>query len=103
MPYYIVKILFPVASKYQLFATENSSIILKTYNRTAFLQLGICSVTVNHNTVPGYGPALIGMSDTETLDILIIATQKTFKHHVNKLAKSRQMSRTVQTGSYPRG
>ena len=47
-PYHIAKVLFPRARKEQLEATKTGELFLKTYNKTAIPQLGICGVKINH-------------------------------------------------------
>ena len=45
---HISRILIPKATKEQLVAAKNRSIVLKAYEKTIIQQLHICDVTVNH-------------------------------------------------------
>ena len=48
MPLKILKSLFPKAMIELLHATENNSLILKSFNNSSIEQLGVCSVWLKH-------------------------------------------------------
>ena len=75
----LYKKIFPKATNGQLATTKN--ILLKTYNKTTVTQLRKCTVEVEHKNnrkkcnflvVPWNRQLLLGMSDTDTLNILKI-------------------------------
>ena len=64
-----------------LHATRNNSVVITTYSQSNIEQLGVCTVRLKHKeitaryrffVVPGYSPALLGMSDRDLLGILKI-------------------------------
>ena len=72
---------FPKVTNEQLATTKNKNILLKMYNKTTITQLGTCRVEVDHKNnkekcrffaVPGSGQALLGMPDTDVLNIIKI-------------------------------
>ena len=78
MPLHIFKKLFPGVTNVWLVETINKHILLKHYNKRPITQLGTCKVTIEHKNnrkksqffvVPGNGQALLGMLDTEALQI----------------------------------
>ena len=80
MPLHVFRIMFPKATKEQL-VTKNKSILLKTYKKIIILQLGICSLAINHISkqklcrvivVLGTGQTLLGMQNMDALDVLTI-------------------------------
>ena len=73
--------------------TKNNSVMLKTYNQSDIVQLGICTVKLRHENkcvrcrffvVPGNGPALLGIPDIELLSILRITCDIRGELHENK-------------------
>ena len=79
MPLHIFKKLFPGVTNEQLAETINKHILLKTYNKTTITQLGMCKVMIEHENnrkrcqffvVAGNGHALLGMPDTDALQII---------------------------------
>ena len=80
MPFNIFTKLFPSSTMDQLAGTKDT-IKLRTYNCKVITQLGRCKVEIENNdkckkciffVVSGNGEALLGMSDTELLNILNI-------------------------------
>ena len=78
MPSHVYTKIFPYIIKEQLIKARNKRITLKTYNKTSITQLGTCKVTIEHNNntkrchfflVLGNGQALLGMPDTDALQI----------------------------------
>ena len=76
-----LKKMFPKITNEQLAATKIENILLKMYNRTSITQLGTCTVEVEHKNnrkkcnffvVPGNRQALLGMPDTDVLNIIKI-------------------------------
>ena len=61
MPLHVYKKLFPNITNEQLAKTKDKSVLLKTYNKTTITQL-----------VPRNGQALLGMPDTDVLNIIKI-------------------------------
>ena len=81
MPEHIFKIVFPEVMKEQLAATKNKYVILKTYNKTTVSQLCMCTVLIEYKSnkkrckffiVPGNGLTLLGMPETDVLNIIDI-------------------------------
>ena len=83
MPLHMHKKLFPSITNEQLATTKNKNVLLKMYNKTTITQLGMCTVIVEHNNnndkkkcglfvVPGNGETLLGMPDTDMLNIIKI-------------------------------
>ena len=81
MPLHICKNCFLKITNEQLAATKNKNILLKTYNKTIITQLGTSMVEVEHKNnkkmfrffvVPRNGQALLGMPDTDVLNIIKI-------------------------------
>ena len=75
------KKLFPNITNEQLAATKNIKVQLWMYNQTTITQLGMCTLLVEHKNnkkkcrflvVPRNGQVLLGMSDTDTLNIINI-------------------------------
>ena len=48
MPLHVYKKVFPNITNEQLAKTKNKNVPLKTYNKTAINQLGMCTVIVEH-------------------------------------------------------
>ena len=80
MPFNIFTKLFPRTGTDELVATKDTP-KLRTYNHTTITQLGRCKVKIENNhkckkciffVVPGNREVLLGMSDTELLNILNI-------------------------------
>ena len=79
MPWYIFKKLFPRVTESQLTKTIKNHIKLKTYKKTFIIQLGTCTVIIVYKNnrrkceffvVPGNGQALLGLPDTEALNMI---------------------------------
>ena len=73
--------MFPKITNEQLTTTENIKILSKTYNKTTITELGTCTVEVEHKNnqkkcrffvVPKNRQALLGMPDTDMLNIIKI-------------------------------
>ena len=97
MPFKLFKGLFQKATVESLCATKNNYVILKTYNNSHIEQLGICSVWLKHKdnvvrcrffVVPGNGPALLGMLDTELLELLKIMSKVLNQQQVGRKVNS---------------
>ena len=81
MPLNIFKKLFPGVTNEWLADTIIKCILLRMYNKTTITQLGTCKVMIKHKNnrkkcqffvVPGSGQALLGMPDTDALQIINI-------------------------------
>ena len=81
MPLHIYKKLFPEITNEQLAATKSKNILLKMHNKITITQLGTCTVEVEHTNNrkkcrffvgPSNGQALLGMPDTDVLNIIKI-------------------------------
>ena len=79
MPEYTFKKVLLETTNEQLAPTKNKYVILKTYNKTTVTQLGICTILIEHKynkkkcrffVVPGNGQVLLGMPDTDALNII---------------------------------
>ena len=106
MPLYMYKKLFPRATIRQLVATRDTNTKLKMYKQTTIMQLGICRVKIEHNNkhkmynffvVPGNGQALLGMPDTEILNVLTICCKTIHTMEADKGAHCR-INRPVMHG-----
>ena len=85
---------------------QQQSIVLKMY-KTAIMWLGIWKVKIEHNNkqktydffvVQGNGQALLGMLDTESLNVLTINCNTTYTHKkMNKSTIRWKISVTAQT------
>ena len=71
-------------------ATKNNGIVLKTYKKTIIPQSATCGVTIYQKNkekfcrffmVSRNGQALLGMPDTETLEVLTIKCNTTDMKH----------------------
>ena len=76
---YTKKKLFPKITNEQLVGTKKKNILLKMYNKTTITQLGTCIVEIEYKNnkkkcrffvVPGNGYVLLGMPDTDALNIM---------------------------------
>ena len=81
MPLHMYKKLFPNITDEQLAAAKNKNDLLKTYIKTTITQLGTCTIIVEHKNnkkkcrffvVPRNRQALLGMPDTDVLNIIEI-------------------------------
>ena len=81
MPLHIFKKLYTGVLNEQLAETINKHILLKTYNKTTITQLGTCKVIIENKynrkryqffVVPVNAQALLGMPDTDALQIINI-------------------------------
>ena len=81
MPLHMYKKLFPNITNKQLATTKNKNVLLKMYNKTTSTQLGTCTIIVDYKNnkkkgsffvVPGNRQALLGMPDTDALNIIKI-------------------------------